>query len=119
MPLRAKNHLHILVTSLYYPAVLGVVFFSALDTLVFAHSFSEALPILVAYIGILTTFSVDLLYSLASRKYYTLLLFVADLVILLLMFLAYTSLIRAIELGASAIRFYWAYVGSTAECNLQ
>ena len=97
--------LYTLTTSLYYPAVLGVVFYSAL-THVSAGVSLEDLPLLFAYGGILLAFSIDFLYSVAARDYYGTSLFISDTLVLLLMVSAYTSLLEGVRHGGSLARFY-------------
>lgn len=105
--LLARKYLYTLTTSLYYPAALGAVFYFALVDIASGISGSDIL-LLLGYGGILLTFSIDFLYSVSARDYYVPSLFVSDMLILLLMVSAYTSLLDGLRGGSSFLRFYWS-----------
>jgi len=104
-----STHLYLLTTCLFYPAVLGVVFYESLGACAGIAQEAGVPTLLLAYVAVLTTFSVDFLYSVASKTYYGVSLFVADLVILLLLFVGYRGLLAALCGSGSPSPFFASY----------
>src|ERR1700733_10376717 len=99
---------HFLMTSLFYPAVRGVVFYSMLES--FSH-IGRGLGLLLplAYIGIVISFSIDFIYTYSSGSTCTFWLFLADMFVLLLLVVGYTSLIDALRTNTPSTTFLTAY----------
>jgi len=99
----------VLVTCLFYPAILGYLFYFLLDRLTWGGFTLDSLVLIVAYIGIVTAFSIDFLYSYATREYYSARLFVADLVILVFLLLASRALVEGITENDDVWFFFVSY----------
>lgn len=104
-----RKYYHILVTSLYYPAILGYLFYCVVNELTSEKFTVDSVFLIVAYIGIVAAFSVDFLYSYASHKYYSVRFFIADLVIVTLLFLASRTLIKGIGENSDLWLFFISY----------
>ena len=70
----------------------------------------HSLVLIVAYIGIVTAFSIDFLYSYATKEYYSVKLFVADLVVLVFLLLASRALVEGITENVDVWFFFVSYM---------
>ena len=100
--------LYILMTSLFYPAVLGVIFYSILESFAQLSAKANTALLLVAYGGILISFSFDFLYTFVSRSY-PVTLFVSDIAVLVLLVVGYSSLINALGKSTTPKVFLLCY----------
>jgi hypothetical protein len=99
------------MTSLFYPAVLGTVFFSMLDSFSRIGQGIGAALLTFVYVGIVLSFSVDFIYTYSSRSSYTAALFISDTIVLLLLVIGYMGLINAVRVDTAATVFLLAYLG--------
>lgn len=99
----------VLMTALYYPAVLGVVFFSMLQTFAALNTDLKTWLLLSCYVAMAISFSVDFLYTYSAKERYPISLFASDNLVLLLLLISYTSLIDALKNDTSATWFLASY----------
>lgn len=97
---------YILITSLYYPAVLGAIFYSLIDCFPNVMEDKNNILYILAALSIMISFSVDFLYSYASRAFYSVIHFIFDLLIITLLFCSYKALINGIK-NSGPIPFFF------------
>ena len=107
---------HLLMTSLFYPAVLGGLFLFFLEDCYSLTTDAGRIPLVFAFIGILITFSLDFLYTWISREHYTFALFLSDLAILFFLFNAYRSLLEGLLRHTDITLFYLCLIGIHIIC---
>jgi hypothetical protein len=100
----------VLMTSLFYPAILGVVFYSMLESFSRIGRDNSGLLLTLAYVGIVVSFSVDFMYTYSSKSTYAVMLFLSDLLVLLLLVVGYTNLIESLHKGTAATLFLATYL---------
>lgn len=100
----------VLMTSLFYPAILGAVFYSMLESFSRLGTDSSGLLLTFAYVGIVISFSIDFMYTYSSRSKYAVMLFLSDLLVLLLLVVGYTNLIDSLHKSTVAIVFLITYL---------
>lgn len=98
--------LHVLNTSLFYPALLGSIFFYLLEDFNSIIIDLNKLIYIIAALGIIISFSVDYLYTYSTKSIYTWKLFILDLLIIILLFLSYKTLLFGIKQSAPIKIFY-------------
>jgi hypothetical protein len=101
---------YILMTSLFYPAVLGGLFYAFLEECYRCKDEINRLVYLVACLGIIGSFSLDFLYTWISKKHYTLKLFLADIIVLFLIFIAYRDLVDGIARTSNVGLFFLCFI---------
>lgn len=95
-----------LITSLYYPAVLGAIFYFLIDYFPRIMEDNNNIFYILASLAIVISFSVDFLYSYASQSFYSVIHLIFDLCIVTLLFCSYKSLINGIK-NSSPIPFFF------------
>ncbi len=100
---------YLLMTGLFYPAVLGTLFYAVMQAVTGPLRAKTDVLLLLCYIACLVSFSVDYLYTVSSKNEYGRLLFVSDIVILVLLYIAYSSLITSASNNQSPKTFFLAY----------
>ncbi len=101
---------HFLITSLFYPAVLGGLFYSLLDNCYTCSINLKSFFIIMACIGIIATFSIDYLYTYTSKTHYSTILFAFDIVILFFLFIGYQNLIKGITSDTNISLFFISFI---------
>lgn len=105
-----KKIYYLLITSLFYPAILGSIFYTLLEGCYEIKSDLKSLLIIISLSGILISFCMDFLYTWVSKNHYTGKLFIADLSILLLIVLAYRNLIEGIVKNVYIGKFFLCFL---------
>ncbi len=100
----------ILITSLFYPAVLGGLFYTLLEECYRCKGDINRVIYLVACLGIIGSFSLDFLYTWLIKKHYTFKLFLADIIILFLIFIGYRDLVDGIACGSDIGLFFLCFI---------
>jgi len=98
--------LYVLNTSLFYPALLGSIFFFLLEDFNSIVLDLNRIIYIAGALGIIVSFSVDYLYTYASKSIYSWKLFILDLFIIILLFLSYKTLINCIKLSLPIKNFF-------------
>lgn len=97
---RLSNNLstvyYLLITCLFYPAVLGSIFYTLLEGCYKPDLNLQGFLCISILVGILLCFCIDFLYTWVSKKYYSGKLFLSDIFILLLIVLAYRNLMDGV-----------------------
>lgn len=109
-----RDHSHIpyvLITSLYYPAILGTLIFLMLNDIatIGTANFTSSMLMIVASLGIVVSFTFDYLYSLSFKEHYSLKFFLFDIVILYLLLISYNSLLKSIKQASEFSTFFSCY----------
>jgi hypothetical protein len=109
-----KNHSHlayVLITSLYYPAILGTLIYTMLNSIATFDTvnFSKNVIMIVASIGIVVSFTIDYLYTVSFKHSYSIKLFIFDIVILYLLLIAYNTLLHSIMVSNNFSNFFVFY----------
>lgn len=107
--IRPSPFYHVVMTSLFYPAVLGVIFYSVFQNFTLVAQDHQYILLAIASIGIVISFTVDFLYTYSSAKEYPIALFACDIVILFFLFLAYDALVSGIQRDGSVVLFFISY----------
>ena len=100
---------HLLITSLFYPAVLGGLFYTLLDECYFLGSDVNRIMIIILILGIIISFSIDFLYTWVSKDNYNWKLFILDIFILLLLFVGYKNLLDGLVKTISIRIFFLSF----------
>jgi hypothetical protein len=108
--LKNRKMLYILVSSLFYPAILGALFYLFLNDLLYQNVSIFNWLYWLASIGIIVSFSIDYLYTVILEKEYTVALFIIDIVVITLLFISYNILIQAIKNQTDAKIFYLCFI---------
>lgn len=105
-----KDIYHLLITSLFYPAVLGAIFYSLLGSIYHLKLNINSVLQIITLLAIVIIFSFDFLYSWISKDHYSGMLFSLDLAILLLIYISYNSLLQGIIQGSSIALFFICFI---------
>ncbi|MFX0199040.1 MAG: hypothetical protein ACFFCW_23200 [Candidatus Hodarchaeota archaeon] len=101
---------YILITNLFYPAILGALFYFLLadfsSIIISSNKFAYAL----ASLAIVISFSVDFLYTYSSKRFYSKILFLLDIFILLFLIISYKDLIDGIKLEKAITLFFVGFI---------
>lgn len=103
---KKSNFLYTLTTSLFYPAVLGALIYFFLEDLSSLILDSQRIIYMVASMGIVVSFSIDFIYSVASKAFYSLGLFVSDCAVLILLFISYKNLMDGLKRSTNIRTFF-------------
>lgn len=112
MSLKAKHNssLYILITSLFYPAILGTIFYFLLEDFSLITLDKTKFIYVIASLGIIVSFSIDFLYTYTHKSFYSKILFIFDIIILFLLFLSYKSLIAGLKSSKDIHIFFLGYI---------
>lgn len=88
---------HTLVSNLYYPALLGAFFYILIEDFSKVKLETSKFLYIVSLLLIIFSFSIDYLYTIASKNFYSFFHFISDMLIIFLLFLGYSNLIEAIN----------------------
>jgi hypothetical protein len=102
--------LFILNTSLFYPALLGTIFYLLLEDFNSIANDNIRILYVISALGIIISFSVDFLYTYASKSIYNWKLFTFDILIILLLFLSYKTLINSLKYSEPIKPFFTYFI---------
>lgn len=100
--------LHVLITSLFYPALLGSIFFYLLEDINSRNLNLTNIIYFIAALAIIVSFSVDFLYTYSVKTLYNWKLFIFDLIIIIALFFSYKTLLSSI-INSSDVKTFYSY----------
>jgi uncharacterized membrane protein len=100
-----------LVSNLYYPALLGAFFYILIDNFSTIDLEINKFIYLLSLLLVVVSFSIDYLYTIASKSFYSLFHFIGDIFIIFFLFLGYKNLIEAINNSSINIsQFFFSFI---------
>lgn len=100
------KYCYILVTSLFYPAVLGAIFYFLIDGFPSIVNYQTKIYYILTSLAIVISFSIDFLYTYAASTFYNRILFISDLIIIFLLLCSYKSLLSGIKTNSPIPYFF-------------
>ncbi len=102
---------HTLISNLYYPALLGAFFYIFIENFSKIKLETNIFIYLCSLLLIIISFSIDYLYTIASKSFYSIFHFVSDILIIILLFLGYSNLIESLNNNNTNIGlFFFSFV---------